>query len=223
MLVKEVMTPHPVVIEPDTPVTQAQRLMKEDNIRHLPVVREGKGLVGLITRDALNRALPSELSSLSIWEINYHLGHITVRDVMVKKVFTVTEDVTVEEAARIMMGKKIGSLPVMREGQLAGIVTDIDLLGALTNLMGWRQPGVRVTVQVPDEKGQLARVAAAVASVGGLIVGGGSYSAHEPLRANIILKVRNVGLEDLSALMKGMDGVDIVDIRESYPHPRSNT
>lgn len=217
MLVKEVMTPHPVVIEPDIPVTRAQRLMEEDNIRHLPVVREGKGLVGLITRDALNRALPSELSSLSVWEINYQLAQIKTRDVMVKRVFTVTEDVTVEEAARIMMGKKIGCLPVMREGQLAGIVTDIDLLGALTNLMGWRQPGVRVTVQVPDEKGQLAKVATAVANAGGLIVGGGSYSAPEPLKANIILKVRNIGLGDLTALLEGMDGVDIVDIRESHP------
>jgi acetoin utilization protein AcuB len=216
MLVKEVMTPHPVVIEPDIPVTRAQRLMKEDNIRHLPVVREGKGLVGLITRDALNRALPSELSSLSVWEINYQLARIKARDVMVKKIITVTEDVTVEDAARIMIDRKIGSLPVMRDGQLVGIVTDIDLLGALSNLMGWRQPGVRVTVQVPDKKGQLAKVATAIAKEGGLLVGGGSYPAIEPLKANIVFKVRNVSLDDLVALLEGMEDVQILDIRESH-------
>jgi acetoin utilization protein AcuB len=213
MLVKEVMTPHPVVIEPSTPVTEAQRLMKESDIRHLPVVQEGKGLVGLITRDTLNRALPSELSSLSIWEINYQLAHIMVRDVMVRKVVTVTEDVTVEEAARIMIQRKIGSLPVLRRGALAGIVTDIDLMNALANLMGWRQAGVRITVQVPDERGQLARVASAIAQAGGLLVGGGSYPAAEPLRANIVFKVRNVPLDQMTILLQELGDVEILDIR----------
>jgi acetoin utilization protein AcuB len=180
------------------------------------VIKEGKGLVGLVTRDALNRALPSELSSLSIWEINYQLAHIKVRDVMVKKVITVTEEVTVEESARIMIDKKIGSLPVMRDGQLVGIVTDIDLLRALSNLMGWRQPGVRVTVQVPDEKGRLADVATAIANAGGLLVGGGSYPAGEPLRANIVFRVRNVPLQELATLLERLDGLQILDIRESH-------
>jgi acetoin utilization protein AcuB len=214
MLVKEIMTPHPVVIDPEMPVTRAQILMKEDNIRHLPVIHEGKGLVGLVTRDSLNRALPSELSSLSIWEINYHLPKIRVRDVMVKKVVSVTEDVTVEEAARIMIERKIGSLPVMRGGQLVGIVTDIDLLKALSSLMGWRQPGVRLTVQVPDEMGQLAAVATSIADAGGLLVGGGAYPAAEPLKSNIVFKVRNLSLEELGALVKGLAGVEILDIRQ---------
>jgi acetoin utilization protein AcuB len=215
MLVKEVMSPNPIVIEPDMPVTKAQRLMKEDNIRHLPVVREGKGLVGLITRDALNRALPSELSSLTIWEINHQLGKIKVRDVMVKKVITVTERRTVEEAAQIMIEKKIGSLPVMRDSVLVGIVTDIDLLAALSNLMGWRQPGVRVTLQVPDERGQMARVATAISDAGGLLVGGGAYGVSEPLKANIVFKVRHVSLESLVSLLGTLEGVEILDIRES--------
>jgi acetoin utilization protein AcuB len=210
------MTPHPVTIEPDMPVTKAKRLMKEDNIRHLPVVHEEKGLVGLITRDALNRALPSELSSLTIWEINYHLNHIKVRDVMVKRILTTTEEATIESAARIMIDKKIGSLPVMRAGKLVGIVTDIDLLGALSSLMGWRQPGVRVTMQVPDETGQLARVATAVADAGGLLAGGGSYPADEPLKARIVFKVRHIPLDDLAALLSSMEDVTIVDIRESH-------
>ena len=217
MLVHEIMSPHPIVIDPEMSVTRAQRLMKEERIRHLPVVEEGKGLVGLITRDALNRATPSELSSLSIWEINYRLNQIKVREVMVKQVLTVTEDTTVEDAARIMIDKKIGCLPVMRDGQLAGIVTDIDLLKALSSLMGWRQPGVRVTVQVPDETGQLARVATAIAEAGGLLAGGGSYPAAEPLKANIVFKVRNVSPEKLKTLLEGLDDVEILDIRESHP------
>lgn len=229
MLVKEVMSPNPVVIEPDMPVTRAQRLMKDDNIRHLPVVRQGKGLVGLLTRDALNRATPSELSSLTIWEINYHLSKIKVRDVMVKRVMSVTEDTTVEEAAQIMIDRKVGSLAVMREGDastesvrsplgrdLVGIVTEIDLLGALSNLLGWRQPGVRATVQVPDEKGWLARVATAISDAGGLLAGGGAYASTEPLKANIVFKVRHVPIDALAATLEGMDGVKVLDIRESH-------
>jgi acetoin utilization protein AcuB len=215
MLVKEIMTPNPVTIEPDMPVTDAQRLMEEDNIRHLPVVREGKGMVGLITRDALNRALPSELSSLTIWEINYRLSQIKARDVMVKQVISVTEDVTAEDAARIMIDRKIGSLPVMRDGQLVGIITDIDLLETLSNLMGWRQPGVRITIRVPDERGWLARVATAISDAGGLLVGGGSYPADEPLKANLVFRVRNVPFDRLRSLLQEMDGVELLDIRRS--------
>jgi len=231
MLVKEIMTPHPVVAEPDMPVTRAERLMKESNIRHLPVIREGEGLVGLITRETLSRALPSEMSTLTIWELNYQLSRIKVKEVMVKKVISVTEDLTVEQAARIMIDNKIGSLPVMRDGDpstalrrssgqgsgqvLVGIVTDIDLLGALANLMGWRQPGVRVTMQVPDEKGRLAKVATAIADAGGLLVGGGSYPAAEPLKANIVFKVRNVSLDDLVTVLEGLEEVKILDIREA--------
>lgn len=225
MLVKEIMTPNPVTVEPHMAVTAAQQLMKQDNIRHLPVVEAHRGLVGLLTRDALSRAMPSEISSLSIWEINYQLSKIQVRDVMVKRVITVTEDVTAEEAAWIMINHKIGSLPVMRAGdsagsrpRLVGIVTEIDLLSALSSLMGWRQPGVRVTVQVPDEGGQLARVATAISRAGGLLVGGGSYPAAEPLKANIVFKVRGVPFEALAGLLEGLEDVQVLDIREGQRH-----
>lgn len=215
MLVKDIMSPHPIVAEPDMPVTKAERLMKEHNIRHLPVVHPQKGMVGLITRESLSRALPSEMSTLTIWELNYQLSQIKIGDIMVKDIITTTEDTTVEAAARTMIEKKIGSLPVLREGKLVGIVTDIDLLEALTELMGWRQPGVRATVQLPDEKGQLARVAAAIAEAGGLLLGTSTYPAAEPLTANIVFKVRSISLDDLSALLKGLDKVKLIDIREA--------
>jgi len=215
MLVKEIMSPHPVVAEPDMPVTRAERLMKESNIRHLPVIREGKGLVGLLTRETLSRALPSEMSTLTIWELNYQLSRIKISEVMVKKVISVAEDATVEQAARIMIDHKIGSLPVMRDGDLVGIITDIDLLQALTDLMGWRQPGVRVTVQVPDEKGRLAKVATVIADAGGLLLGSSTYPAAEPLKSNIVFKVRNVPLDDLVTVLQGVKDLNILDVREA--------
>jgi hypothetical protein len=103
----------------------------------------------------------------------------------------------------------------MRNGTLVGIVTDIDLLEALSNLMGWRQPGVRVTIQVPDEKGQLARAATAIADAGGLLVGGGAYPAPEPLTGNIVFKVRHIAAETLTSVLEGIEDLTILDMRES--------
>ena len=96
-----------------------------------------------------------------------------------------------------------------------GIELHIDLLNALSKLMGWRQSGVRLTVQVPDEKGQLARVAATIGEAGGLLAGGGAYPSPEPLKARIVFKVRNLTEDDLLALLEGMEGIEILDIRES--------
>lgn len=215
MLIREVMTPNPVTIDADMSVNRAVHIMKEQGIRHLPVVDKKKGMVGLVTRESLNRATPSELTTLSIWEINYQLSKIEITNAMVKKVFTTTEDATVEAAARTMIEHKIGGLPVLRDKELVGIVTEVDLLGALTSMMGWRQPGVRVTVQVKDEEGQLAKVATAIADAGGLLVGGGSYPAAEPLKANIVFKVRNVPLDDLKKVIGGLEDVELLDVRES--------
>lgn len=215
MLVHEVMTPNPVTIDAEMSVNRAVQMMKEQGIRHLPVIDKKKGMIGLVTRESLNRSTPSELTTLSIWEINYQLSKIKIPNAMVKKVFTTTEDATVEEAARLMIENKIGGLPVLREGELVGIVTEVDLLGALTSMMGWRQPGVRVTVQVNDEEGQLAKVATAIAEAGGLLVGGGSYPSKEPLKANIVFKVRNVPMQELKDILNELEQVDIIDLRES--------
>ncbi len=125
------------------------------------------------------------------------------------------EDVTVEKAARAMIDEKIGSLLVMRNDELAGIVTDTDMLQAVTDLLGWRQPGVRVTVQVPDEKGRLAGAAAAIAQTGGLLLASSSYTPPEPLRANIVFKVRNVPVDDLAAALRAVPGLEILDLREA--------
>jgi acetoin utilization protein AcuB len=215
MLVHEVMTPNPVTIDAEMSVNRAVQMMKEQGIRHLPVIDKKKGMIGLVTRESLNRSTPSELTTLSIWEINYQLSKIKIPNAMVKKVFTTTEDATVEEAARLMIENKIGGLPVLREGELVGIVTEVDLLGALTSMMGWRQPGVRVTVQVNDEEGQLAKVATAIAEAGGLLVGGGSYQSKEPLKANIVFKVRNVPMQELKDILSELEQVDIIDLRDS--------
>ena len=228
MLVKERMTLHPLTMEPTASITEAHRYMRENNIRHLPIVDKRNRLVGLVTRETLLQAMPSSVTTLSIWEMNYALNRVKVRDVMVKDVITVEEDVSIEKAARIMAENKIGCLPVMRgdpstsrrgelvepsRQSLVGIITDIDMLSTLMELMGARQAGVRVTLQVPDAPGELVKVTAAIAQQGGDIVACGAYPAEEPLKANITLKVRHVPQDDLVASLRSLVGVEVLDVR----------
>ena len=213
MLIKERMTLHPLTMEPTASITEAHQYMRENNIRHLPIARKDGRLVGLVTRETLMQAMPSSVTTLSIWEMNYALNKLKVRDVMVKDVITVEEDVSIEKAARIMAENKIGCLPVMRSEALVGIITDTDMLSTLMELMGARQAGIRVTLQVPDAPGELAKVTAAIAQQGGDIVACGTYPAEEPLKANITLKVKHVPQDDLVASLRSLVGVEVLDVR----------
>jgi acetoin utilization protein AcuB len=151
MLVKDYMTKHPLMVQPTMPVIEAQRFMGENNIRHLPIVGTGKRLLGLATRQTL-LVQPATLGSLNVWEITRFLSNLTIGDVMVKAedVITMEKDATVEEAARIMVEKKIGCLPVLEDSIVVGIITEIDLLAQLMEMLATRVPGVRVTVRMPD-------------------------------------------------------------------------
>ncbi|NIV36104.1 MAG: CBS domain-containing protein [Anaerolineae bacterium] len=220
MLVKERMTMHPLTMEPTASVTEVHRYMRENNIRHLPIVRKDGKLVGLVTRETLLQAMPSSVTTLSIWEMNYALNKVKARDVMVREVITVQENVSIEKAARIMAENKIGCLPVMRNapekgsGQaLVGIITDTDMLATLMELMGARQAGVRVTLRVPNVPGEIAKVAAAIAQQGGGILACGTYPAEEALKANITLKVRYVEQDNLVASLRELEEVEILDVR----------
>ena len=132
MFVRDYMTRHPMMAEPDMPAVDAQRLMTEARIRRLPVVGDGKRLLGLVTRQSL-LVDPGKLGSLNMWDIASYLSGLTLKDVMLKAadVVTVGPDLTIEEAARIMVEKKIGCLPVLEDGVVVGIITETDLLGAV--------------------------------------------------------------------------------------------
>ena len=129
MDVNELMTVGPITTSPETPVLEARQLMIDKRIRHL-LVSEGSTLVGIVTDRDIRLNLPSPATSLSVWEINYLLARMTVGSVMTKYVITIGPHRHVREAARLMLDHKIGALPVVDGGRLAGIVTETDLLRA---------------------------------------------------------------------------------------------
>jgi acetoin utilization protein AcuB len=219
MFVKDQMTPHPITIMADSSILAAQRSMKENRVRHLPVVNKTGALVGLVTRTSLEQVRPSKLTTLSIYELSYQLDKITVRDAMVRKVVTVDEEMPIEQAARLMLEHKIGSLPVLRgergdlSGRLVGIITDTDLMRTMLELLGARQPGVRLTLKVPDTAGELARVTAAIAAEHGDIGAMGTLPSDEPLKWWVVLKVRYIDRDSLVAAIKGLPEVELLDVR----------
>jgi CBS domain-containing protein len=124
--VREWMSPNPITITPKTSLGAANRLMKENNIRRLPVVQDGK-LVGIVTLGDLREASPSDATSLSIFEIHYLLAKLTVEDIMTRDPVTVSPDTTVYDAAQLMLENKIGGLPVVEEGHVVGVITESDI------------------------------------------------------------------------------------------------
>jgi acetoin utilization protein AcuB len=203
----------PATCTPDMSVTEALRMMKEKKIRRLPVLDSHGKLVGIVSDKDLLYASPSPVTSLSVWEMNYLLAKLKVEEVMTHKVLTVTEDTPLEEAARIMADNKIGGLPVMRDEALVGIVTETDLFKTFLDLLGARQPGVRVTALIAGAKGTLAKITNAIFSAGGDIVAFTQSKDATQTRWEVTLKVEDVSKDKLVEVLKPVVQV-ILDVRE---------
>ena len=131
--VKEWMTTPVISVEADTPVADAYNIMMEQGIRRLPVL-DGEKLVGIVTLGDLREARPSSATSLSIYELNYLLSKLTVDKVMTHNPFTMTPETPIQIAAKMMMDRKVGGLPVVdEEGNLVGIITESDIFGMLVD------------------------------------------------------------------------------------------
>lgn len=214
MFVGDRMTKHPLTISVDESLSGAHQYMEKESVRHLPVVDKTGKMVGLVTEDDLLKAEPSEATLLSVWEIQSLLTKVKVKDVMVKKVISTTEDTPIEEAAHLMLDHKIGCLPVLRDGRLVGIITESDLFRTFMELFAARQKGLRITMEVPNREGELARVAQAVADQGGDIVACGAFLADDPAQSGLVLKVRNVDRDELIGALSQIEGGAILDARE---------
>jgi acetoin utilization protein AcuB len=211
VLVKERMTRNPIFIRPDTPVTEAQALMKREKIHHLPVLDKEEKLVGIVAEKDLLYASPSVATTLSVYEMTSLLAKLKVEKVMSREVISIAEDVPLEEAARIMADKSIGGLPILRGKALVGMITESDLFRIFIELFGARQKGIRVGLTISNTKGQLAGIAGAVAQAGGNIIALGTFLGDDPSSGHCTLKVDGVTREKLVAvltpLVKSVDDV----------------
>jgi len=216
MLVGEKMTANPVTIGREATVPEALSLMRDKKVRRLPVL-DGRGkLVGMVSEKDLLYASPSPSTTLSAWEIPSILSGLKVDKIMSAAIVSVSEDTPIEEAARIMADKKIGGLPVLRSGELVGIITETDIFRALLHLLGGRRSGVRVTASFSGAKGTVAMIAGAITAIGGDIVGLGMNDGAGPSGAEweMTLKIQDVKKDAVVQALKPVVD-EILDIRES--------
>jgi acetoin utilization protein AcuB len=206
------MTKRPITVNEDTSVDKALELMHSEHVRRLPVVDKSGMLVGIVSELDLLKVSPSPATSLSIYEIPYLLSKIKMRDIMTADVITVTENTTLEEAARIMADNKIGGLPVVQDDKLVGIITETDLFKIFLELFGAREEAVRLTMLVPERKGTLAQIAGKIADMGGNFVALGTIMGEDPTNRLLTIKVTDVELDQLTSAMEEL-GMQMRDAR----------
>jgi len=207
------MTKNPVSIHPDVSVPEAQSIMRREKFHRLPVLDKAGKLVGIVTSSDLIHATPSVATALDMYELNYLISKLKIEKVMTRTVLTATEDLPIEEAARLMADKNISGLPVMRGDVLVGIITESDLFKLFIELFGARHAGIRLTVLLPEKKGELAAVATAIAKAGGNIVSLATFDGDDPTNSYCTIKVegvlRQTLLEAVTPLVER-----VVDVRE---------
>jgi acetoin utilization protein AcuB len=208
------MSRHPITVTADVHVDEALKMMRDNKVRRLPVIDKDGRLVGIVSEMDLLYASPSPATSLSVYEIHYLMARITVQDVMTKEVISIEEDTPLEEAARIMVDNKIGGLPVVRNGTLVGIITETDLFKIFLELLGAREKGVRLTLQVPNEKGALASITSQIAQMGGDIISLGTFLGEDPTEGLLTVKVAEVPQDQLVEALQTPER-KLVDVRES--------
>jgi len=214
MLVKDRMR-HPVITTyPETTLPEALDIMNREHIRRLPIVDKRGHVIGIVSENDLLKASPSEATTLSVWEARELTRKIKLDDIMTRDVITVADDTPLEEAARIMADTQISGLPVMHEGKLVGMITETDLFKTFLELLGGRDPGVRISVMVPRGPGQIAKITAAIFQLGGDIVALATSEGDNKESGQITIKVAGVNKDDLVKAISPL--VDhVVDVRES--------
>ena len=219
MFVKFLMNPDPTCGTPDMSAIEAQELMEKQSIRHLPIVDKEKKLVGLVTKSSLKSAIPSDISQFSRFEISYTLSKIKVKSFMVTDVVTIEEDLPIEHAAGVMAERQIGTLPVVSDGELTGIISDSNIFIAMTSLLGAYEPGIRVTVLQPDKSGVVAKLTNAIYEKGGyLAVCVGYYPKNLEGKWISVCKIQNLDQPDIEDIINSLEEASILDIRQFQEH-----
>lgn len=210
MLVKHRMTPNPITITPDTKVPDALKLTREKGINYLPVMGKRNRLVGIVSRNDLMQAAPSKATTLSVFEANYLLAHLEVKEIMNEPI-TVTEDTPLEEGARLMVEKGIGCLPVMRGKDLVGIITETDIFKAFAEILGGGDPVLRVTLRSPDKPGELARLTGVIAELGGNLHSVAAFKGEGPEHVYFTFRLEGVDEATLVPALEEL-GEEVINV-----------
>jgi len=159
MLIKDWMTKNVITVTPDTSMLKASKILKDKNIRRLPVVDEAGKLIGMVTDRDIKEASPSKATTLDVHELYYLLSELKVKEIMTPHPETISPEETVEQAAIKMLKHKIESLPVVNEeNQVVGIITDTDIFKVLIDITGAYLGGIQMGFTLENKPGSLKQV-----------------------------------------------------------------
>jgi len=202
MLVRKKMKKDLFSITKDERMTVAKKVMKEKNIRHLPVV-DGKKLIGLVTNMDIRKAEASPATSLEIRELHYLLDKLTVGEIMTRNVITISPDISIEEATTLLHDNKIGCLPVVEDGVLVGMLTENDVMEILIEVMGMKEKGSRLEVLMDDKPGALADITRIIKEHNVNITSVVTDIADQPGKRLVIFKLKTFYFEPIKKALEG--------------------
>ena len=203
MLVKNWMSKDVITVDADDSMQDAGYLLREHNINILPVMEKGR-MVGIVTDRDLKKASPSDATTLDMHELLFLISKIKVRDLMKTPVITIPPDYTVEEAAVILLEKKISGLPVVDDqSRVSGIITRSDLFRVLISLTGLGQKGIQFAIRVKDKPGPIKEVRQLIHEYGGRIASIlSSWDNVPPGRLNLYFRVYQIERQNLPLLLE---------------------
>jgi acetoin utilization protein AcuB len=202
MIVAKRMMRNPVYVDENDSMKKAMDLLKDREIRHLPVLKDGEKLVGIVTERDIKQASPSPATALEIREIYYLLDKVKVKQIMTRRPYTVSPTAPIEEAALIMREKRIGCLPVVEEGRLVGILTETDILDAFIEAMGVSGPGYRMELALPNRPGMLFEVLKLLKDFDSNVVSVATAAHDEQGKKILILRMETNNYKLLKAALK---------------------
>jgi acetoin utilization protein AcuB len=216
MFVADRMSRPVITVPPTLPIQDALSLMRKEKVSRLPVVDRRGRLVGIVSEKDLLHAAPSSATSLSVWELSYLLSKVTVEEIMTRQVITISGDTPIEEAARVMSDNSIHGLPVMKKSEVVGMITANDIFRLFLELLGAREPGVRMTILVRNIPGEYSRITRAIFDAGGNIVALSQFLGESTENRHAILKVEGVDELTLRKVVTPLV-VRLVDSRTMKP------
>ncbi|MCF8129952.1 MAG: CBS and ACT domain-containing protein [Deltaproteobacteria bacterium] len=220
MLVKDWMSKNVITADVNDSMQEAMNRLKKNDISMLPVMKKGN-LVGIVTDRDLKRASASDANTLEVHELLFLITKIKVQDIMTENPVSIPFDFTVEEAAEVLLEKKISGAPVVDgDGKIIGVITKNDLFRVLIALTGVGKRGIQFAFEVEDRPGSIRELADVIRRYGGRMVS--ILSTYENVRAGyrkVFIRVYGVERDQLAQLEKELGGKAqyryLVDHREN--------
>ena len=164
MFVSRSMTHKVITVDQEANIFDAQKLILENHIRHLPVIDKNDRIIGIVTDRDIRSAWPYSFFKESYSKKDKEkFSKIKIKDIMTINPITLSPASTIQDALLMIQESKVGALPVVdEERKLKGIISVRDLLRAFINVLGIGEPGTLLGILLEEKVGQLKKIVDAI-------------------------------------------------------------